>query len=114
VLSLFFASEIDVGAVVALVEDVGGRVVRGVADIALRVAPVREDLVGLVGLAAVARPAVLLSVVVAGVIVDLRSVEDGRVFVAGVRVVVEPAMETLFAVPVIPGFLFSSVELVDC
>lgn len=53
VLSLFFPSVEGIGPVVPLVEEVVGRVVRGVAEMELRVVPVREDL-GFEGLVVVA------------------------------------------------------------
>lgn len=112
--SLFFASADKVAAVVPRVEEVVGLVAREVAEATLLVVPVKDDLVGLVGLVVVACPTGLFSTVEAGLMVDLRSVDDERGLVPDVRVVVDGANDILLAVPVMPGFLFSSVELVDC
>jgi hypothetical protein len=67
---------------------------------------------GFIGLVVLVTPAALLSVVEAGVVVGLRSLIIEGDLVAGVRVV-DPANDTLFAVPVMPGLLFSSAELVE-
>jgi hypothetical protein len=108
-LSRFFVSSDAVGPWVALLELVVGRVARGVGPIELLVVDVNE---GFIGLVVLVTPAALLSVVEAGVVVGLRSLVIEGDLVAGVRVV-DPANDTLFAVPVMPGLLFSSAELVE-